>query len=60
MDTATASIIVAAIMGAASIGVAIVTGRTSAERLARDDQIRRLKRRLVETHGEDSGDVDQL
>lgn len=53
---ALAPIIVAAIMAAASVAVAVVTGRNSADRLRLEDQNRRYARKLDDL-GVDPDDV---
>lgn len=60
MDPVLGSVIAGFIASSAAVIIAIVTGRNSAERLTDKDLIRRLKRRLVDVHGEDPADVEEL
>lgn len=67
IDPTLGTIVVSALGVVGGIVIAIVQGRNSAERIANlaerladQDQIRRLKRRLVDVHGEDPDDVDNL
>jgi hypothetical protein len=43
-----------------ALAIAIVNGRNSADRLRLEDLVRRLKRRLIDKHGEDPADVDNI
>lgn len=44
----------------AGIVIAVISGRNSADRLRLEDLVRRLKRRLIDKHGEDPDDVDNI
>lgn len=60
MDPVLGSVIVSFIAAIGAIVTAVITGRNSAERISDKDLIRRLKRRLIDKHGEDPDDVDDL
>lgn len=60
MDPTTGSVIAAAIGSMTALAIAIVNGRNSADRLRLEDLVRRLKKRLIEKHGEDPADVDDI
>ena len=60
MDPVLGSVLVSFIAAAAAIVTAVITARNSADRLRSEDLIRRLKKCLMEKHGETQEYVDQL
>lgn len=67
VDPAKASVYVAAIASLGAVVTAIINARSSAERLTLQatireltDKVARLKRRLIDKHGEAADDVDNV
>ena len=60
MDPTTGSVIAAALGSATALAIAVINGRNSADRLRLEDLVRRLKKRLIDRHGEDPDDVDDI
>lgn len=60
MDPTTGSVIAAALGSVTAVAIAIISGRNSADRLRLEDLVRRLKRRLIDKHGEDPADVEDI
>jgi hypothetical protein len=60
VDPVLGSVIASALAGLSALAIAVINGRNSADRLRLEDLVRRLKRRLIDKHGEDPNDVDTL
>lgn len=60
MDPTTGSVIAAALGSVTALAIAVINGRHSADRLRLEDLVRRLKRRLIDKHGEDPDDVEDI
>jgi hypothetical protein len=60
VDPVLGSVIASFTAGLFALAIAIVNGRNSADRLRLEELVRRLKRRLIDKHGEDPTDVENF
>jgi hypothetical protein len=60
VDPVLGSVIGSGVASLVALAIAVINGRNSADRLRLEDLVRRLRRRLIDKHGEAPEDVDNL